>query len=64
MDGPGDYYAKWNKPVRERHLNIVWFHLYVEPNEQNKPTNKIETDSDTENRLAAVRVEGAWGWAQ
>ena len=20
MDGPGEHYAKWNKPVRERHI--------------------------------------------
>ena len=26
MDGPGDYYAKWNKPVRERQIthNITY----------------------------------------
>ena len=32
MDGPGEHYAKWNKPVRER--QIPWFHSYVESNEE------------------------------
>ena len=27
MNGPGGYYAKWNKSDRE----IVWFHLHIEP---------------------------------
>ena len=44
MGGPREYYAKWNKPDRERQ-NTIWFHLHVEPNEQNKQTNKIEIDS-------------------
>ena len=44
MDGPRGYYAKWNK------INIIWLNLYVESKEQNKWTNKIETNSDTENR--------------
>ena len=38
------------------------FHSYVESNE-NKLTNKTERDSQTENRLKAVRREGvlqAW----
>ena len=42
MDGPGHYYVKWNKS--QRNINTVWFHLYVESNEQNKLTNKIETN--------------------
>ena len=43
MDEPGEYYAKWNKPVRE--IQNMWFHLYVESNEHDKLTNRIETDS-------------------
>ena len=42
MDGTGEHYAKWNKPVRE---STIWFHSYVESNEQNILTNKVETDS-------------------
>ena len=32
MDGPGEHYAKWNKPVRERQIPYDFTH--VEPNEQ------------------------------
>ena len=42
MDGPRGYYAKYN--VRQRKINIIWFHLYVESKEQNKWTNKKEAD--------------------
>ena len=28
MDGPKDYYAKWNKSVRK--TNTIWPHLYVD----------------------------------
>ena len=42
-------------------MNNIWFLLNVESNEQNKWNKK---DSDTENRLTAVRGEGVWraGW--
>ena len=43
MDGPGEHYAQWNKPVRESHT--VWLHLYVESNEQTELTRKMGTDS-------------------
>ena len=33
MDGPGDYYAKWNETEKDKY-NIIL--LYVESNEQNK----------------------------
>ena len=42
MGGPGEHYAKWNKPIRERQ---IWFHSYVESNEQTELTSKTETDS-------------------
>ena len=42
MDGPGEHYAKWNKPVRE--FNTILFHSYVESNEQPELTSKIETN--------------------
>ena len=35
MNWPGEYYAKWNKPVRERQ---VLYRTNVESNEQNKLT--------------------------
>ena len=43
MDGPGEHYAKCNKPVRER--QIAWFHSYMESNEQTELTRKMGTDS-------------------
>ena len=43
MDGCGEHYAKWNKPVRERQMPYDFTH--VESNEQNELTSKIETDS-------------------
>ena len=43
MVGPGECYAKWNKPVRERQYHMI--SLICESNEQNKLTNKIETNS-------------------
>ena len=42
MDGPGDYYAKRNKPVRERQILYDLTHTC---NLMSKLTNKIETDS-------------------
>ena len=27
MDGPGDYYAKWNKPVSERQILLYFYKL-------------------------------------
>ena len=35
MDGPGEHYAKWNKPVGERQILYDFIH-YVESNEQNQ----------------------------
>ena len=43
MDGPEDYYAKWNKPDTQRKTNTIWSHLNVDSNEQ--ITNKIETEA-------------------
>ena len=28
MDGPGEYYAKWNKPVRERQIPYDFTHMW------------------------------------
>ena len=28
MDGPGEHYAKWNKPVRERQVPYDCTHVY------------------------------------
>ena len=41
MDGPREYYVKWNKPVKERQISCDFTYMW---NLMNK-TNKIETDS-------------------
>ena len=28
MDGPGEHYAKWNKPVRERQMPYDFTHMW------------------------------------
>ena len=35
---------------------IIWFHSYVESNEQTELTTEIETDSEIESRLTALGV--------
>ena len=49
------------KQVRKRKTNTVWYHLYVEPkkNDTNKLIYKTETDSQTENKHAYQRGNGA-----
>ena len=42
MDGPGERYAKLDKPVRERQLPDDFTH--VESHEQTELTRKMETD--------------------
>ena len=58
VDGSGEHYTKWNKPVRER--QIPHEHPYVESNEQTELTRKTETDSQMENswQLFGVCVGG------
>ena len=43
MDGPGEHYTKWNKPVRERQIPYDFTHVLFK--EQTELTSKIETDS-------------------
>ena len=42
MDGPGEHYAKWNKPFRERYIPFDFTHMW---NLMNKLTGKIGSDS-------------------
>ena len=66
MDSPGEHYAKWNKPVRERHIPYGFTHMKF--NEQTERTSKTETDLQIENRLTVLReevvVRGWRDWAQ
>ena len=52
MDGPGEHYAKANRPVRER--QILHDSAHVESNKQTELTGKIETDSHIERRLTTL----------
>ena len=36
MDGPGEHYAQWNKPVRERQIPYVFTHMWNLKNQTNK----------------------------
>ena len=52
MDGPGEYYVKWNKPVRERQIPYDLTYMW-------NPMNKINKQNrnrllNTENKLSAV----------
>ena len=42
MDGPRNCYAV--KSASQRKTNTIWYHLYVESNEQNKLMNTIEKE--------------------
>ena len=54
MDKFGVHYAKWNKLVREKRVPYDLTDL-------RNLTNKQETDAQIENRLTAIRAEGASG---
>ena len=43
VDGPGEHYVKWNKPVRERQMPYEFTH--VESNEQTELTSNMGEDS-------------------
>ena len=42
--------------ISQSKTNTIWFHLYVESNEQTQLTSKIKTDSETESRMTARGV--------
>ena len=54
MDGPGTYYTKWNKPIRERQMPYDLTYMW-------SLMNKTETGMDTWNRLTAVGRNGKGG---
>ena len=62
MDGPGEHYAKWNKPIREK--QILYDFTHVESNEQTELISEIETDAWTESRMAAMEGWGGRGIKQ
>ena len=61
MDRCGEHYAKWNKSVRERQINI-WFHSYVESNEQTELTSKTDRLIDGEQDDSCSGAGEFKGW--
>ena len=57
-DGPRDYHMKWSKSQRERQVPYITYLWNLKYN-TNEPIYKTETDSQTENRLAIAKGEGA-----
>ena len=59
MNGLGEHYAKWNKPVSERQIpyDLTYMWNLMDKNKLRKQKQLI----DTENRLTAVRAEVGWG---
>ena len=68
MGGPGEHYAKWNKPVRERQIPYDFTYMW----KQTELTSEIETNSQMESRLTAkggeregvegLRKKDSWTW--
>ena len=46
MDGPGEYYAKWNNPVRERQIPHDFIYMWNLMNKQNKPNRDRLVDRE------------------
>ena len=63
MDGPGEHYAKWNKPVRETQLPYDFIHMWDLMN-KTKLTSKIETDSQIQIGWEFSEVCGGGGTEQ
>ena len=59
MVGPGEYYAKGNKPARERLVPHDFIYMWNLMNKINKQNRNILID--IENRPITVRREGSWG---
>ena len=58
MNGPRQYYAKWNKSEKDKYHVIS---LICGTQKQMNKYNKTETDSDTENKLVVAMGEVGWG---
>lgn len=51
MDGPWGYYAKWDKPDKDKHT--VWYFLYIASQ---------KTNLKKQNGMVTTRDWGAGGW--
>ena len=48
--------------IRQRKTNTIGYHLYVESNEQNKITNKIETEVQIHGTDLKLQTGVGWNW--
>ena len=62
MDGPGGYYAKWNKSDRERQIPHDFTYMWNLENKTNNKQNKNRL-IDTENGLVVDRGQQECFWA-
>ena len=60
MDGPGEHYAKWSKPVRERQIPYDFTHMWNLKNKMNEQTKQKQTHRHRE-QTEGCRWEGDWG---
>ena len=64
MDGPGEHYAKWNKPVRERQKPYDFTHMWNLMNKLNKQANRDRL-IDGEQMIASGGLFRGWrDWAK
>ena len=62
MDGPGGYYAKWNKSDRERPILYDSMCMWSLKNKTNEEIiQNRNTVIDTEDKLLVARGEGVGG---
>ena len=60
MDGTGEPYAKWNKPVSEKEILCYLIHKWNLINKTNKQA-KYNTDIEFKNKLIVTREEVGGG---
>ena len=58
MDGPGEHYAKWNKPVRERQIPYDFTHMWNQMNKLNKQIRSRLIDGEQDDSLGVGLEDG------
>ena len=61
MDGPGEHYAKQNKPVRERYISHELTHLRNIMNTINKLMNKNRSRDNNNKKITPNRPSNLRG---
>ena len=60
MNGPGEYYAKWNNPVRERQIPYDFMHMRNWPNKENGDRLIVGEQDDSWCGWREVKGWGNW----